>query len=412
MILNTRYMFLLLICVAFQVVSNAAWITKAHVDKDTGKTGLWDTTDIIADMDNEVLLGAKILKFANGEYVHAPKHQYGSTCGPASFEMVLMQMGYDRPGQPMSLPQDVDMVPGTFMPEVDVGHFGSQEHLMWLGYHRRRLGAGDANWNGDELRFMSTDGMLLTNIVSGQPAWCKYGRGIGTKGESNGYWGLPGIMNYIIAKAWKRGCDDARPKFYYAQDRSAIVFRRTVKGFIDNGISLIVCVESRGHFNALIGYLGDTEDLSKPFYIYTADPLDGWGRPYDRQPLRWRRINAIKSNFLYESGLITALVIWNQHLNGGCLPGGWAYEIDQANMDNTLCGRPNPVQDPLNDPMAKLSVDLWRDGKQNSLDLLHFSSLWNTNETEYSYPADFVDDGFIDAEDLLELIMELRKGED
>ena len=81
-----------------------------------------------------------------------------------------------------------------------------------------------------------------------------------------------------------------------------------------------------------------------------ADPLDGWGRPKERLPGRWRRLNATSENLFSGNQVIYQYVCWNQHLNGGCDEGGWAREVDRRNGNDWLCGRHVPEQDPLGGP--------------------------------------------------------------
>jgi hypothetical protein len=52
-------------------------------------------------------------------------------------------------------------------------------------------------------------------------------------------------------------------------------------------------VEAGGHFNTLMGY----RDSSAGFFGYTADPLDGWGRPFYGRPMRWKKMRVTDSTF-------------------------------------------------------------------------------------------------------------------
>jgi hypothetical protein len=159
-------------------------------------------------------------------------------------------------------------------------------------------------------------------------------------------------MNYIDAKRWGRGCQDARPLTAFSRNDDEVrAFRRIVRGFIDHKIPLLLGVESGGHFNVIIGYRGDTERVDRPFWLYTADPLDGWGRPKARLPGTWRRMNATSDTLFNGGKLIYQYVPWNQHLHGGCDQGGWARAIDERNGTAWLCGRPVPAEDPLDDPL-------------------------------------------------------------
>lgn len=344
------------------------WLTKHH------KEAPWETTSDPADLDAAGAKGAVILRFADGSYVHAIHRQYPQSCGPSSLAMMLRQLGYDDPTTPLRLPQDVDALPDTKGPTVDVGYVGSMEHLMWLGLRRLRLQEGMADWNNAEPLLMSPEGVLNTEPIPGKlhllnpngemdhlpfvpegviPSWLWRSPGIGTRTDDNGWDKLPGIMNYVVAGVWGKGCKDARPRTIFSRtDDEVRAFRRSVKGYIDHGISLLLGVEAGGHFNVIIGYHGDTEDVAASFHLYTADPLDGWGRPEERQPGRWRRLDAVAENMFNGRGLMTQYVCWNQHLDGGCEPEGWAREVDERNGNEWLCGRPVPVEDPLGDAIT------------------------------------------------------------
>lgn len=245
---------------------------------------------------------------------------------------------------------------------------------MWLGYHRARLRQGRATWNADRPEFMSPGGVLSLAPSEGKaqtlapngelgylglgeagviPQWLWQGPAVGTGGDGDGWSGLPGIMNYVVAGLWGKGWRDARPLTAYSRTADEVRgFRRIVKGFIDHNLPLLLGVESGGHFNVIIGYRGRAEDVTKPFLLLTAEPLDGWGRPKERLPGRWRRMEASRERLFNGRQLIYQYVCWNQHLNGGCEEGGWARRIDELNGNNWLCGRPVPAEDPLGDPLA------------------------------------------------------------
>jgi hypothetical protein len=344
------------------------WATRHHNDVP------WDTTSDPADLDAEVAAGARILRFADGSFVHALHRQYPQSCGPSCLAIMLRSLGFDDPSTPLRLPANVDRLPGSPGATVDVGYVGSMEHLLWLGYHRRRLQEGSQAWNADAPQFMSPAGDLNVELSDGRvatlwpdgvlpafdfaatgrvPNWLWHGPGNGTGGDDNGCDGLPGVMNYIVAGAWGRGARDARPLTMHSRtDGEVCALRRIIAGFIDHGLPILLGVESGGHFNVIVGYRGEAADASQPFVILTADPLDGWGRPAERLPGRWRHM-AVTAENLFDGGkLIYQAVLWNQTLNGGCQPGGWAAEIDRLNGNDWLCGRPVPPTDPLHDPLA------------------------------------------------------------
>ncbi len=172
-------------------------------------------------------------------------------------------------------------------------------------------------------------------------------------------------MNYIFSGGAKQPWRDARPLFFVGRhdDDVVIAARRIIKGFIDHDISIVGAVDSNGHFNAVIGYRGQVSPVSEPFYAYTADPLNGWGRPDNRQPRTWRRISISRDTLLDDSGenyegLFGGLIIWNHHAAGGAavefVRGDWATAVDAANGNEWLTGnarKPHPI-DPLDDSLS------------------------------------------------------------
>ena len=351
--------------VASAAAGHAEWTTKYHDGSP------WDTTGDPTDLDRAVADGATILRYDDGTYVRAIHRQYPKSCGPSSMAMILRKMGFDDPEAKLTLPLDVD---GAGVGEVDVGHLGSMEHLIWLGLHRLRLVEGNEEWNAAEPLLMSKDGILNAEPSKGKvatlapngemgylgfadeergPSWLWHSPGIGTRGDDNGWEKLPGIMNYVIAGPWGKGVKDARPLTAFSRtDDEVLAFRRIVKGYIDHEIPILLGVESGGHFNVIIGYSGNTEDVDAAFHIYSAEPLDGWGRSEERQPKRWRRMDVAAGSMFNGSKLIYQYVCWNQHLDGGCDEGGWAAEIDARSGNEWLCGRPVPEDDPLRDPIT------------------------------------------------------------
>ena len=78
-----------------------------------------------------------------------------------------------------------------------------------------------------------------------------------------------------------------------------------------------------------------SEGLDAPFYIYAADTM----------PNAWKKVEVNGSN-LRGSGLICRIMLWNQHLAGGCEPGGWAFELDRTNGNKRLCKVDVPPEGP------------------------------------------------------------------
>jgi len=180
------------------------------------------------------------------------------------------------------------------------------------------------------------------------PNWLWHGPSVGTGGDRNAHFGLTGILNYIIAPGTSRACQDALPLTTHGgSDENVRRFRRIFKGYIDHELSFVLGIESGGHFNTVIGYRGDSEQAAEPFYIYTAEPLDGWGRPKERLPGRWRRMNVVSENMFGKAGLIYQMICWNHSLTPG-----WAQEVDAQNGNRWLTGRRPPATDLLQDPLG------------------------------------------------------------
>lgn len=345
------------------------------------------TTSHPRALDLEVGRGARILKYRNGDYVHTIHKQYLKVCGAASLAMVLRQLGVSRPPRAhldpsgaarrpaLRLPANVDGREGAF---VDVGYSGSMEHIMYLGYHRRRLDVDGNSWFDGNPDFMSREGWLntaksstLKKTFDGNrlayypgthvPKWMWNGAAVGFIAGDDFYTMLSGIMNYHFSGRARGPWRDAMPlMFGSGSDADVVAYRRIVKGFIDHGLSVVCGVDDRRHFNALVGYRGEVSPASAPFYVYTADPLDGWGRrPPRGQPLRWRRTELSAATTLAGSGALVGIVAWNHHASGaaarGFPPGDWAIRVDRQNGNDWLTGarRQPTASDPLRSRLAQ-----------------------------------------------------------
>jgi len=348
------------------------WKTKHH------NGGAWDTTSNPRDLDQEVRQGARILEFRDGRYAQTLHRQYPSSCGPASLAIVLQQLGVTRPPSRPGY-QTKRNVDGQDTETVDVGYPGSMEHLMWLGFHRERLGLDMGGWYNREPRFMDQDGVLNTSdspetrsvlALDGDmdylpfnqiPSWLWYAPAVGSGGANDAWYGLTGIMNYIYSGGRNGPWRDAHGIAFRGRNAAEVVAaRRIIKGFIDHRISIVAGVDSGRHFNAVIGYRGEVSPASADFWVYTADPLNGWGRSNDdEQPGTWRRIAVTGENLGDDKGLLTGIIAWNQHAAGGAdvgfRPDGWAFGVDRENGNDWLTGarRVPPRSDPLHDPLAR-----------------------------------------------------------
>jgi hypothetical protein len=109
--------------------------------------------------------------------------------------------------------------------------------------------------------------------------------------------------------------------------------KATIKGFIDNNIPLVVGLEDGGHFNALVGYW----DTGQEFYIYTADPLDGYGRSFHNKPMRWRRITLSRDSLSDRSATVVEMMLF-AHGESCYGKDAWAAQIDDEFKSDSLCG--------------------------------------------------------------------------
>ncbi|PLX37824.1 MAG: hypothetical protein C0606_06040 [Hyphomicrobiales bacterium] len=186
--------------------------------------------------------------------------------------------------------------------------------------------------------------------------------------------GMYGYMNRRTVV----GCNDARP-FSVETENDVTVARMIIKGFIDNNIPLIMVSRGGQHFMPIIGYAdvgnddlpraiivsnthltrnsnfkmqcsgktGDPQEqlptISGPrpkFWVYEdLDEIETWtdwglsngtsacdGPSPPTTAAELTELSRRQTAFL---GNVRALIVWNQHLNGGCEPGGWARQLDQ-----------------------------------------------------------------------------------
>lgn len=303
-----------------------------------------------------------------GEPLHTTHKQYGNSCGPASLNMVFEHLGMTDHGLRRWLRRDLDHtsgnpVPSAWWPEnaVDAGYHLSIEHIMWEGFHEKRQREPD--WN-EGRSFMAADGQLNTdnatlgwlpndhqgwfyeitydignvnwNSSTGQATgpvqkWLKHCPGVGWRNYEQQIG-----LSYVTNK-FSSGINDARPIPLTVGKggnfKSFSHLRAVIEGFINHGIPLVLCMENGGHFNTLIGYwhLGNT------FYIYTAEPLDGWGRPFYKKPMRWRRIPLNPDMLETGTGTIVGVMLYGHATQSG-VGTSWAQQIDENYDSNLLCG--------------------------------------------------------------------------
>jgi hypothetical protein len=104
--------------------------------------------------------------------------------------------------------------------------------------------------------------------------------------------------------------------------------KEVIRGFIDHNIPLTIGVENGGHFNTLMGYW----DVGPYFYVYTADPLDGWGRLFSKKPMRWRRMLLTPETLPGGAKCIVSMMLY------GYAGSAWAHNIDARFDPDILTG--------------------------------------------------------------------------
>lgn len=281
---------------------------------------------------------------AGGEARATTTKQYSSSCGPSSLNMVLEQLGWADRTRARSMPRRISSGAPS-LASVDVGYHGAVEHLLYEGY-KRNLAANSA-WQSDDeachtngmlnhgastrsqafheifysLRAYDPDGSLSANI----PNWAEACEGVG------------GVELTSVADMFNPHNDDARhismrtTGARHVQDVEHL--KMIIRGFVDNGIPMVIAIENGGHFNTLVGYW----ENSSGFYIYMADPLDGWGRDYGNKAMRWRKIKLDTQNGPEGSALLHSIIAFGHGRQCGWTTSDWARLIDLGPRPNLLC---------------------------------------------------------------------------
>ncbi|MCP3962427.1 MAG: calcium-binding protein [bacterium] len=316
---------------------------------------------LLADRD----AGASIL-LDDGEPLHRVHKQYPSACGPASLAMVMDHLGLADPGSRQTAPRDLNHV-GPLPPvgadwdsdvAVDLGYWLSPEHLMYVGLRR----AYQTTWRHEDQRpswwpktpFISEDGLLNTTSTGPCPGTVDCGSflqidyelgNVQVDGGSGGYtgpvqrwlWHSPGVggSNLVfVANTAVRDVQDTTDLSLSSVDLEYA--RAIIRAFVDHDIPIVVAVDNGGHFNTLMGYW----DVPV-FHVYTADPLDGWGRScWVDQPMRWRRFPLDEATV--QSSLLTNMMLYGYAQEGCSGPDPWAHDLDDQYGQQTLCGESNP----------------------------------------------------------------------
>ncbi len=292
--------------------------------------------------------------FPTAEPLHTTHKQYGQVCGQASLNIVMEYLGQAdhrrRPFFPKQLsdgPSPLAAVAWDPSIAVDVGYHLSIEHIMYAVYYDMwrenhawiPRGSTVAGVLSTEDVTPATDYGILYQIGSYRPVATTVAENLVQKwtrdGAGTGASRLAGVANDFPL----HGVADARALWaHVGPDRDFVSvghLRAVIRGFIDHGLPLLANLEDGGHYNTIIGYW----DLGSRFFVYTADPLDGWGRSLkDFQPMRWRRI-ALDAEVLPDHGSLVKLLVLYGHGRSGCLSAeGWARAIDSRYEKPTLCG--------------------------------------------------------------------------
>jgi hypothetical protein len=189
------------------------WLTRTWVN-GSGAAAQYHTSSEASDLDYDVRLGAKILKYRDGTYARAIHKQYPQVCGPASLAIVLKQLGISDPTRRNTfMPQDVD---GAGARNVDGAHHvagipppspGNRQQRMEQRqrrqlHERRRSPRHEvstyppASCGKDQGGVRQDPAQLLRRRacpyvdVERAAVGCAHGRDFTT--------GLPGIMNYFF----------------------------------------------------------------------------------------------------------------------------------------------------------------------------------------------------------------------
>ncbi|MBM4025967.1 MAG: calcium-binding protein [Planctomycetes bacterium] len=263
----------------------------------------------------------------------------------------------DRTSGPWGNPGDIPFA-GSFDTDRkcdDVGYPLSMEHIMWNWFHEKRQ--RDPAWSG-EAGFLGADGRLNTadsstqgsfydirydignvnwNPATGQATgavqqWLKNCPGVGWGNDGDQNAGLP-----FVANQYSDGCNDAYPVSITigtgGRFKSMAHLQAVIEGFINHDIPLVIAVENGGHFNVLIGYW----QAGSSYYLYTAEPLDGWGRPFYGKPMRWRRMILSDDMLPNGTGTLVGMMLYGHAVRRG-VGADWAQKIDRDYGSNLLCG--------------------------------------------------------------------------
>ncbi len=326
----------------------------------------------------------RIVQPRNGrEALSASHNQYHDSCFFFSIAPILEHLGYARferlghYGFDMAF---LTSVGPSIYPDLDVGYFGSPEHLMATYVVQDTLNRGlgeDLGLSIYPCGFFQDDNCDdLTGSPRSQlnqnPGDCKYHfaasacndyRTIFDDGTEYGFCidlsrdptpGKSGSVDkyekwlnsistgcgttcscspdadcgsfwfqnrVLVSETPIGGCNDAL-SFNPGNAQEETQLRRIIKGFIDHNLPLLVGVDDGHHFMTLIGY-ADLDEDGLPCTAILADPVF---RTFWTSSLKAWGITGRND----ERWALTGITPWNQHLDSGCEEGGWAKTLDDA----------------------------------------------------------------------------------
>jgi hypothetical protein len=326
----------------------------------------------------------RIVQARNDQPTVAARHrQYGRACGFFSIAPIIEYLGYAHWEQYAhffsGFNYQIDNGDQFFEP-LDVGYYGSAEHLMasYINSHTEAFGQKYyynlkqdedefLNAVGDDLNrikrdcacydidcnfpfFFDQQAYGLCNPITNQfDEWMHYvvfgcgskvhpGCGCAPTASCGALWFLNQRLHTYSMSYPMAGCNDAHGMGPNNQSEIDDL-RRIIKAFIDHNLPLLISVRAGGHWMTLIGYT-DLDSDGLPRTAISVDPNFGGKQPdyYIMQNIQdfsqWK-LEGRKDS-------LNSIAPWNQHLDEACEPGGWATKLDTA-LDNSrfhLCSMP------------------------------------------------------------------------
>jgi hypothetical protein len=331
-----------------------------------GSTCWDDFSDLISHLKDthRKSQGLRLVQQRNGQATPAAHHnQYYNACFFFSIAPIIEYLGYarfDHLGH-HSFPMDYLTQSGLqSYPSLDVGYYGSPEHLIAMYIDQDTHHRGVTHSQGVSIYpcgFFSgepTDGCNQSaasrTSLNTAPSMCnnpsssysifntgeEYGfcssltnsfdswlqrvsTGCGDSGcdcemdaDCGMYWFINKFLDMGVA-----GANDARSLTPQAENVTEIRHMRSViKAFVDHNLPLLVAVQNGGHFMTLVGY-ADLDSSGIPQMGILSDPV---------RRVYWT--SDLSSWHGTERWSLIGIVPWNQHLDAACEENGWAWELN------------------------------------------------------------------------------------